>query len=106
MVWLKAALGLALLATAVWLISVLDLQIGRVASLTMAFLLAVILLVLAFARALPSRWRAAVPVAVLLIAVMQVSVPLRASVTTAHRIMPARRPRVRGAPSPKRRLPG
>jgi len=83
MVWLKAVLGFALLVTAVWLISVLDLQIGRVASLTMGFLLMVILLVLALARALPLRWRAAAPVAVLLIAAMQIAVAVGAPVTAA-----------------------
>jgi suppressor for copper-sensitivity B len=83
MIWLKAVLGLALLATAVWLISVLDLQIGRVASLTMGFLLTVILLVLALARALPLRWRAAAPIAVLLIAAMQIAVAVGAPVTIA-----------------------
>ena len=83
MVWLKAVLGLALLVTAVWLISVLDLQIGRVASLTMGFLLMVILLVLALARALPLRWRAAAPIAVLLIAAMQIAVAVGAPVTAA-----------------------
>jgi suppressor for copper-sensitivity B len=81
MIWLKAVLGAVLLATAIWLISVLDLQIGRVASLTMGFLLAVILLVLALARALPLRWRAAAPIAVLLIAALQISVSLGAAVT-------------------------
>jgi suppressor for copper-sensitivity B len=81
MIWLKAVLGFALLATAVWLIFVLDLQIGRVASLTMGFLLTVILLVLALARALPLRWRAAAPIAVLLIAAMQIAVAGGAPVT-------------------------
>jgi suppressor for copper-sensitivity B len=83
MVWLKAALGLSLLAAALWLISILELQIGRAAALVTAGLLAAVLLVMALRRLLPGRWRAASPVAVGLLALAALLVPIRLPVVAA-----------------------
>ncbi|HEU4525942.1 MAG TPA: thioredoxin family protein, partial [Gemmatimonadales bacterium] len=83
MVWLKAALGVALLAAALWLVSVLDLQIGRVAALAVALLLAAALLALALPRALPRRWRGAAPAMVAVLALAAVVVPALVPVVAA-----------------------
>ncbi|MGH7186660.1 MAG: thioredoxin family protein, partial [Pseudomonadota bacterium] len=75
MIRLKIALGVALLATALWLISILDLQIGRVATATIALLLAAVLLVLALKRFLPPRWHVGARATVALLAVAAIVVP-------------------------------
>lgn len=82
-VWLKTGLGLALLAAALWLISILDLQIGRAATVTVALLLGAVLPVLALRRALPPRWHAAAPVAVALLAAAAILVPAGLPVVAA-----------------------
>ena len=53
MVWLRRILGLALVATAVWLLSVLMAQVGLTATLLAAAMLLVVALAFAFGRILP-----------------------------------------------------
>ncbi len=81
--WLKAVLAVALLATALWLISILELQLGRTAALFIAVLLTAAILVLALRRALPTRWRAAAPAIVALLAAAAIVVPARLPVVAA-----------------------
>ncbi len=81
--WLKAVLGLALLVAALWLISILDLQIGRGAAGLVAGLLAALLLALALGRTVPLGWRGATPVVVGLLAIAAVAVPARMPVVAA-----------------------
>jgi suppressor for copper-sensitivity B len=83
MVWLKGLLGVALLAAALWLISILDLQIGRRAALLVAVLLTGTLLALALRQTLPVRWRGAAPVMVALLALAAILVPARLPVVAA-----------------------
>jgi suppressor for copper-sensitivity B len=83
MVWLKGVLGAALLAAALWLLSILDLQIGRTAALAVALLLAGLLVALALRRALPLRWRGAAPALVFALAAAALVVPARAPVVAA-----------------------
>jgi suppressor for copper-sensitivity B len=81
--WLKAVLALALLATALWLISVLEMQLGRTAALLIGLLLLAVIVVLALRRALPTRWRAAAPAVVTLLALAAIVVPARLPVVAA-----------------------
>ncbi len=70
--WLRRVLGLALLATAAWLLSVLALEAGLAPALVAGAVLALLLAVLAWRRGLPPGRRAvrvAVAVAVVLAAV-------------------------------------
>ena len=69
MVWLRRALGLALLGTAAWLLSVLALEAGLRAALVAGASLAILLAVLAWRHRRPSRWRTAEAAAVALAAV-------------------------------------
>ncbi|HEX6103445.1 MAG TPA: protein-disulfide reductase DsbD domain-containing protein, partial [Alphaproteobacteria bacterium] len=83
MVWLKAVLGVALLAAALWLISILDLQIGRIAAVLVAVLLAAVMLALALRLSLPRRWRGAAPAVVAVLAVAAIIVPALVPVVEA-----------------------
>jgi suppressor for copper-sensitivity B len=83
MVWLKAVLGVALLAAALWLISILDLQIGRTAAIVVAVLLAAVMLALALRLSLPRRWRGAAPAMVAVLAVAAIVVPALVPVVEA-----------------------
>jgi suppressor for copper-sensitivity B len=83
MVWLKAFLGVALLGAALWLVSILDLQIGRKAAVLVGMLLAGALLALALRQALPGRWRGAAPAMVALLALAAILVPARLPVVAA-----------------------
>ncbi|HVG82768.1 MAG TPA: protein-disulfide reductase DsbD domain-containing protein [Methylomirabilota bacterium] len=83
MLWLKGALGVALLAAAVWLVSVLDLQIGRAAAFAVALLLAGTLLALALPRVLPRRWHGAAPAMVAVLALAAIVVPALVPVVAA-----------------------
>ncbi|MDF2097114.1 protein-disulfide reductase DsbD family protein [Aquibaculum arenosum] len=55
MVWLRRLLGLALIATALWLLSVLAVQLGLAGALLLGALLATLLAVFALGRLLPAR---------------------------------------------------
>jgi suppressor for copper-sensitivity B len=83
MVWLKAVLGVALLVAALWLISILDLQIGRIAAILVAVLLAAVMLALALRLSLPRRWRGAAPAVVAVLAVAAITVPALVPVVEA-----------------------
>ncbi|HXV25298.1 MAG TPA: protein-disulfide reductase DsbD domain-containing protein [Alphaproteobacteria bacterium] len=81
--WMKVVLALALLATALWLISILEMQLGRTAALLVGMLLVALILVLTLRRALPTRWRAAAPAVVALLALAAIVVPARLPVVAA-----------------------
>lgn len=72
---LKTVLAIALLGAALWLISILDMQIGRAATVAISVLLAAMLLILAVKRLLPPRWHAAAPAAVAVLAAAAIIVP-------------------------------
>lgn len=70
MIWLRRVLGLALLATTLWLLSVLAVQIGSLATLLAAALLAVLALVFGFGRRLPRSAAAGLALATAVAAVV------------------------------------
>ena len=74
MIWLRRGLGLALLGTAAWLLSVLALEAGATAALAAGGALAALLAVLAWRHRQPSR-RLAAGAAAAVLAVVAVLVP-------------------------------
>ena len=82
MVWLKRALGFALLGTALWLLAVLAAQIGVKASLLTGGALVALLLILTLRRLVPARrWTAVAVMA--LVAVVAPMVLAKVPVTVA-----------------------
>jgi suppressor for copper-sensitivity B len=82
MVWLKRALGFALLGTALWLLAVLAAQIGVKASLLTGGALVALLLILTLRRLVPARrWTAVAAMAV--VAVLAPMVLAEVPVTVA-----------------------
>ncbi len=76
MVWLERVLGVALLGTAVWLLSVLALEVGLKISLTSGGMLGLLLAALAWRRSVAAaRTRGAVEIAVLVLAGLVVLLP-------------------------------
>jgi len=72
---LRYVLGVALAATVVWLLSVLEIQAGSDAALAVGALLAVVVAVLTVARARPARRRLVVWAAMLVVALLSLRVP-------------------------------
>jgi suppressor for copper-sensitivity B len=76
MVWLKRVLALALLATALWLLTVLAAQQSMMAAFAVAGLLAAAALLLALRRRLPAVMARSVPALVVLAGVLALATPL------------------------------
>jgi suppressor for copper-sensitivity B len=75
MVWLKLVLGLALVGTAAWLLSVLWQQEGPTTALLLAALLLALLALLAWRRQAPAGLRRGLAVASLLLALGGIALP-------------------------------
>ena len=77
MIWLERALGLALLGTAVWLLSVLALEIGAKIAIVVSAMLALLLATVAWRHRLPvgRSARGVVGIAALMLAVLTVLLP-------------------------------